>query len=70
MLSLLQVKVFDILYLNDTCLMSKRLSERKKLLHENRIFNIVKGRLELPFEGRGKTGKDIQLALEKILEEK
>ena len=50
--------------------MSKRLSERKKLLYECRVFDMVKGRLELPFEGRGKTGKDIQQALEKILEEK
>lgn len=50
--------------------MSKRLSERKRILHESRVFDIVQGRLELPFEGLGKTGKDIQAALEKVLEEK
>ncbi|RXK40753.1 hypothetical protein M231_02005 [Tremella mesenterica] len=64
-------KVFDILYLNDKCLTGKRLSERKRLLHSNRVFKDIdqyKGRLEFAAEERGKSGKDIRAMLEKILE--
>lgn len=65
------VKIFDILYLNDKCLTHKRLSERKRLLQSTRIFPDIceyKGRLEFAEESRGKTGKDIRVMLEKILE--
>ncbi|ORX34780.1 ATP dependent DNA ligase domain-domain-containing protein [Kockovaella imperatae] len=66
-------KVFDILYLNDKCLTSKRLSERKRLLHSGRIFKNIeqfKGRIEFAEERRGKNGKDIREMLERILETK
>ena len=68
-----EVKVFDILLLNDKCLTHKRLSERKRLLHSNRIFPDLepyKGRLEFAEEQRGKNGKDIRAMLERILETK
>lgn len=65
--------MFDILYLNDKCLTSKRLSERKRLLKSGRIFPDIdkyKGRLEFAEERKGKNGKDIRAMLEKILETK
>ncbi|WVQ76196.1 hypothetical protein IAR50_005859 [Cryptococcus sp. DSM 104548] len=64
-------KVFDVLYLNDTCLIDKRLSERRRLLRGGRIFKDIDkytGRFELVEERTGKTGKDITTYLEKIME--
>ncbi|ODN88085.1 hypothetical protein L198_06844 [Cryptococcus wingfieldii CBS 7118] len=64
-------KVFDILYLNDNCLIDKRLSERKRLLRGGRIFKDIEkytGRFELVEEKVGKTGKDITSYLERIME--
>lgn len=69
----LAVKVFDILYLNDTCLTGKRLSERKRLLRSNKIFQNLDdyvGRIEFVDEERGRTGKDIRAMLERVLEQK
>jgi DNA ligase-4 len=70
---LIPVKIFDILYLNDVCLTHKRLSERKRLLLSNKIFNNIddyKGRIEYAEEQKGKSGKDIRAMLERILETK
>jgi ATP-dependent DNA ligase len=67
------VKIFDILYLNDTHLTHKRLSERKRLLKSGKIFKDIEdyqGRLEFAEEKRGKSGKDIRAMLERILETK
>ena len=67
------VKIFDILYLNDTHLTHKRLSERKRLLKSGKIFKNIEdyqGRLEFAEEQRGKSGKDIRAMLERILETK
>ena len=67
------VKVFDVLYLNDMCLTHKRLSERKRLLRSDRIFqdiDLYKGRLEFAEEQTGKSGQDIRAMLEKNLETK
>lgn len=67
------VKIFDVLYLNDTHLTHKRLSERKRLLHSGKIFKDIEdyqGRLEFAEERRGKSGKDIRAMLERILETK
>lgn len=72
-LTLPPVKIFDILYLNDTCLTHKRLSERKRLLKSGKIFKDIEnyeGRLEFAEERRGKSGKDIRAMLERILETK
>lgn len=67
------VKIFDILFLNDTCLTGRRLSERKRLLRSGRIFKDIdsfKGRLEFAEESKGKNGKDIRAMLDRILETK
>ena len=65
-LTLDQVKIFDLLYLNGISLTKKSLKYRKRNLKS--CITEVKGRLEFVTEFEGKTANDVRKRMEDVME--
>ncbi|KZV99983.1 DNA ligase 4 [Exidia glandulosa HHB12029] len=62
------LKIFDVLYVNGTSLIDKKLSARKQVAHS--IIKEIRGRVEFSYEQSGSTAKEIRDALEKVMEDR
>jgi DNA ligase-4 len=67
-LTLVTVKVFDLLYLNGLSLIHKKTTTRKNNLRS--CLTEKKGRIEFITQFEGKTGKDVRARMEDIMEAK
>jgi hypothetical protein len=72
---LLEVKVFDILYLKGkgkpegTSFVNKPLLERRQVMESGRVFEEVGTRFEICYNVRGQNTQDVRESLQKILEQ-
>ena len=68
MLITMTVKVFDLLYLNDVCLLDRSVTFRKRNMHE--YIKEIQGRIEFVKEYKGKSAKDVRQRMDQVMEDR
>ncbi|KAF7972746.1 hypothetical protein HWV62_17106 [Athelia sp. TMB] len=61
-------KVFDLLYLNDVCLLDRSVTFRKRNMRE--YIKEIQGRIEFVKEFKGKSAKDVRQRMDQVLEDR
>lgn len=59
------VKVFDLLYLNGTCLLDRSVAFRKRNMRE--YVKEIRGRIEFTTEFKGNSAKDVRQRMDQVM---
>jgi ATP-dependent DNA ligase len=60
-----QVKVFDLLYLNETCLLDRSVAFRKRNMRQ--YIKEIQGRIEFTTEFKAKSAKDVRQRMDQVM---